>query len=196
MSQSSWFLFQYMCGKPEQTLFSRSSSTSGTDSSIRIRKGGTSCTERRWFVCVSLAMIFTVLVASAGIYFGCKSWEQEKNMLKQSQVECQKLSPHSRSIFKNTSARNWESFQRIIHCDRWWLLASWNSRFTTQWQKSMNHMSRLVMKYFLCPFLDLEPGSFVHVEKSHFYQHKLDLLLAGSKLSPSYLHNEVFLIEG
>jgi len=61
-----------MCGKPEQTLFSRSSSTSGTDSSIRIRKGGTNCTERRWFVCVSLAMVFTIVVASAGIYFGCE----------------------------------------------------------------------------------------------------------------------------
>ena len=37
--------------------------------------GKRGCTERRWFVCVSLAMLFTVLVASAGIYFGCKSWQ-------------------------------------------------------------------------------------------------------------------------
>ena len=69
--------FQYMCGKAEQALFSPSSSaSSGTDSSLRIRKTRTGCTERRWFICVSLAMIFTVLVASAGIYFGCKSYNK------------------------------------------------------------------------------------------------------------------------
>ena len=67
-----FFVFQYLCTKAEQNLFSRSSSTSGTDSSIRIRKTRAGCTERRWFISVSLAMIFTVLVASAGIYFGCK----------------------------------------------------------------------------------------------------------------------------
>ena len=69
-----FFIFQYLCGKAEQNLFSRSSSTSGTDSSIRIRKtrGSGGCTERKWFISVSLAMIFTVLVASAGIYFGCE----------------------------------------------------------------------------------------------------------------------------
>ncbi|XP_040566515.1 uncharacterized protein [Lepeophtheirus salmonis] len=62
---------RYMCGKAEQALFSRSSSTSGTDSSIRIRRSQNSgCTERKWFICVSLAMIFTVMVASVGIYFG------------------------------------------------------------------------------------------------------------------------------
>ena len=66
------FIFQYLCGKAEQNLFSRSSSTSGTDSSIRIRKTRAGCTERKWFISVSLAMIFTVLVASAGIYFGCE----------------------------------------------------------------------------------------------------------------------------
>ena len=67
------FLLQYICGKPEQALFTPSSSaSSGTDSSLRIRKTRAGCTERRWFICVSLAMIFTVLVASAGIYFGCK----------------------------------------------------------------------------------------------------------------------------
>ena len=66
------FFFQYLCGKAEQNLFSRSSSTSGTDSSIRIRKTRAGCTERKWFISVSLAMIFTVLVASAGIYFGCE----------------------------------------------------------------------------------------------------------------------------
>ena len=68
------FYFQYLSGKAEQNLFSRSSSTSGTDSSIRIRKtrGAGGCTERKWFISVSLAMIFTVLVASAGIYFGCE----------------------------------------------------------------------------------------------------------------------------
>ena len=67
-----FFYFQYMCSKAEQNLFSRSSSTSGTDSSIRIRKTRAGCTERKWFISVSLAMIFTVLVASAGIYFGCE----------------------------------------------------------------------------------------------------------------------------
>ena len=39
---------------------------------IRIRKTRAGCTERKWFISVSLAMIFTVLVASGGIYFGCK----------------------------------------------------------------------------------------------------------------------------
>ncbi len=39
-------------------------------------------------------------------------------------------------------------------------------------------------------------GSYVHVQKSRFYQHKLDLVFAGSALSKSYLHNEVFLLEG
>ena len=65
------FSLQYLPGKSE-AIFSRSSSTSGTDSSIRIRKAREGCTERRWFISVSLALIFTVLVASAGIYFGCK----------------------------------------------------------------------------------------------------------------------------
>ena len=37
------------------------------------QRASAGCTERRWFICVSLAMIFTVMVASAGIYFGCKS---------------------------------------------------------------------------------------------------------------------------
>ena len=41
-----------------------------------------------------------------------------------------------------------------------------------------------------------EVGSFVHVEKSQFYQHKLDLIFTGSKLAQNYLHNEVFLLEG
>ena len=36
------------------------------------QRASAGCTERRWFICVSLAMIFTVMVASAGIYFGCK----------------------------------------------------------------------------------------------------------------------------
>ena len=39
-------------------------------------------------------------------------------------------------------------------------------------------------------------GSYVHVQKSRFYQHKLDLIFAGSDLAPKYLHNEVFLLEG
>ena len=68
---SEFCYFQYLPGKSE-AIFSRSSSTSGTDSSIRIRKAREGCTERRWFISVSLALIFTVLVASAGIYFGCK----------------------------------------------------------------------------------------------------------------------------
>ena len=41
-----------------------------------------------------------------------------------------------------------------------------------------------------------EVGSFVHIEKSMLYQHKLDLIFTGSRLAPSYLHNEVFLLEG
>ena len=39
-------------------------------------------------------------------------------------------------------------------------------------------------------------GSYVHVQKSRFYQHKLDLIFTGSELAPKYLHNEVFLLEG
>mgnify|MGYP007025453874 CR=1 FL=1 len=72
------FSLQYLPGKSE-AIFSRSSSTSGTDSSIRIRKAREGCTERRWFISVSLALIFTVLVASAGIYFGCKFNFRAKN---------------------------------------------------------------------------------------------------------------------
>jgi hypothetical protein len=41
-----------------------------------------------------------------------------------------------------------------------------------------------------------EVGSFVHVEKSQFYQHKLDLIFTGSRLAQSYLQNEVYLLEG
>ncbi len=40
-----------------------------------------------------------------------------------------------------------------------------------------------------------EEGNIIQTEKARFYQHKLDLLLTGSKLAQSYLHNEVFLIE-
>ena len=39
-------------------------------------------------------------------------------------------------------------------------------------------------------------GSYVHVQKSRFYQHKLDLIFSGSILATKYLHNEVFLLEG
>ena len=39
-------------------------------------------------------------------------------------------------------------------------------------------------------------GSYVHVQKSRFYQHKLDLVFSGSNLKDSYVHNEVFLLEG
>ena len=64
--------FQYLPGQGDHALFTPPSSTSGTDSSIRIRRSGSRCTERRWFISVSLAMVFTLLIASAGIYFGCK----------------------------------------------------------------------------------------------------------------------------
>ena len=67
------FFSQYLPGQGDHALFSPPSSTSGTDSSLRIRKTGNSqCTERKWFISVSLAMIFTLVIASAGIYFGCK----------------------------------------------------------------------------------------------------------------------------
>lgn len=39
-------------------------------------------------------------------------------------------------------------------------------------------------------------GSYVHVQKARFYQHKLDLIFAGSNLATKYLQNEVFLLEG
>ena len=42
----------------------------------------------------------------------------------------------------------------------------------------------------------VEPGSYTHIEKARFYQHKLDLVFSGSALSKNYLHNEVFLLEG
>ena len=64
--------FQYLPGQGDHALFTPPSSTSGTDSSIRIRRSGSRCTERRWFISVSLAMVFTLLIASAGIYFGCE----------------------------------------------------------------------------------------------------------------------------
>lgn len=41
-----------------------------------------------------------------------------------------------------------------------------------------------------------EVGSYIHLEKSRFYQHKLDLILTGSPLATAYKHNEVFLLEG
>ena len=41
-----------------------------------------------------------------------------------------------------------------------------------------------------------EIGSYVHIEKARFYQHKLDLVFNGSPLAPKYSHNEVFLLEG
>ena len=41
-----------------------------------------------------------------------------------------------------------------------------------------------------------EVGSYVHIEKSRFYQHKLDLVFNGSPLASKYVHNEVLLLEG
>ena len=41
-----------------------------------------------------------------------------------------------------------------------------------------------------------EIGSYVHIEKARFYQHKLDLVFTGSPLAQKYVHNEVFLLEG
>ena len=41
-----------------------------------------------------------------------------------------------------------------------------------------------------------EIGSYVHIEKARFYQHKLDLVFNASPLSQKYVHNEVFLLEG
>ena len=41
-----------------------------------------------------------------------------------------------------------------------------------------------------------EIGSYVHIEKARFYQHKLDLVFNGSPLASKYVHNEVFLLEG
>ena len=132
-----------MCGKAEQALFSRSSSTSGTDSSLRIRKTRGGCTERRWFICVSLAMIFTVLVASAGIYFGYQFLRSHL--------------PQSENVFRGKF--------RVTEGD------------------------------FLPEGIP-EAGSYVHVEKTRFYEHKLDLVFAGSPLAHSYIANEVFVLEG
>ena len=43
---------------------------------------------------------------------------------------------------------------------------------------------------------EVEIKSFLHKEKSKFYQHKLDLVFNGSPLSSRYVFNEVFLLEG
>lgn len=62
---------QYLPGQGDHALFSPPSSTSsGTDSSLRIRRSRSTCTERRWFISVSLAMVITLVIASGGIYFG------------------------------------------------------------------------------------------------------------------------------
>jgi len=138
-------LIRYLSGKAEQNLFSRSSSTSGTDSSIRIRKtrGAGGCTERKWFISVSLAMIFTVLVASAGIYFGYQFLRTHM--------------PLSELVFKGEF---------------------------------------VVVEGDFLPQGAVQIGSLIHVQKSRFYQHKLDLIFSGSSLATKYLHNEVFLLEG
>ncbi|TRY68657.1 hypothetical protein TCAL_02473 [Tigriopus californicus] len=133
----------YMCGKAEQALFSRSSSTSGTDSSLRIRRNRAGCTERRWFIGVSMAMLFTIVLAIAGIYFGYKFLRSHV--------------PQRETVFRG--------------------------QFTVS---DGDYLPRGVA----------EVGSYVHIEKSRFYQHKLDLVIAGSPLANSYLHNEVFLLEG
>lgn len=132
----------YLCGKAE-AVFSRSSSTSGTDSSLRIRKTRAGCTERRWFISVSLAMIFTVLVASGGIYFGYEFLRSHM--------------PNTESVFKGEF---------------------------------------IVLEGDFLPQGAVQIGSYVHVQKSRFYQHKLDLIFSGSVLATKYLHNEVFLLEG
>ncbi len=42
----------------------------------------------------------------------------------------------------------------------------------------------------------IQIGSYAHVQKSRFYQHKLDLIFSGSPAATKYLYNEVFLLEG
>ena len=71
----SFCFMQYQPGQGDHALFSPPSSTSsGTDSSLRIRRSRSACTERRWFISVSLAMLITLVIASGGIYFGCKNY--------------------------------------------------------------------------------------------------------------------------
>ena len=54
----------------------------------------------------------------------------------------------------------------------------------------------VVMEGDFLPHGAVQIGSYVHVQKSRFYQHKLDLIFTGSPLAAKYMHNEVFLLEG
>ena len=75
--------------------------------------------------------------------------------------------------------------------------------FSDQFLRTHMPLSELVFKgEFVVVEGDFLPqgavqiGSLIHVQKSRFYQHKLDLIFSGSSLATKYLHNEVFLLEG
>lgn len=161
-----------MCGKAEQALFSRSSSTSGTDSSLRIRRNRAGCTERRWFIGVSMAMLFTIVLAIAGIYFGCKS-------------------PNYLHVQVDVSWKGFHPQLPVIG-----FVADKFLRSHVPQRETVFRGQFTVSEGDYLPRGVAEVGSYVHIEKSRFYQHKLDLVIAGSPLADSYLHNEVFLLEG
>ena len=124
-------------------------------------------------------MIFTVLVASAGIYFGCKI-----NLM---------------ISFYFTLRKNLAKNDLIIY----------NISFTFDWFRTdqflrshLPHTEAVFRGSFTVTDGDYLPegvaeiGSYVHIEKARFYQHKLDLVFNGSPLASKYVHNEVFLLEG
>ena len=57
-------------GGTEEQLFSRSSST--TDYDIKVRQAGEVYTNKKWCLCIAVAILIVGVFTAAGIYFGCK----------------------------------------------------------------------------------------------------------------------------
>ena len=106
---------------------------------------------------------------------------------------------------------NFSTFLRILeHCElvhflkiHVYIYDRLSSFFSDQFLRTHMPLSELVFKgEFVVVEGDFLPqgavqiGSLIHVQKSRFYQHKLDLIFSGSSLATKYLHNEVFLLEG
>ena len=98
----------------------------------------------------------------------------------------------------DTSRHNFENFQNVFIIDFFHCFF-----FSDQFLRTHMPLSELVFKgEFVVVEGDFLPqgavqiGSLIHVQKSRFYQHKLDLIFSGSSLATKYLHNEVFLLEG
>ena len=64
-------VFQYnvVTHKAEEPLFSRVSDSS--ESEVRLVRPGVK-TDKRWCLCVGLAILFVGIFTAAGIYFGCE----------------------------------------------------------------------------------------------------------------------------